>query len=214
MLRVLWQKSMIALARAPRLKRYVQSRGLARRLARKYVAGGTAAAAVRRAEELLRDHNLRGSLFFLGEYVDEPTLVAENVAGGIDAAQALGESGSCRQTGPWRGLWPRSRQRAVDRRLAPVRQRPAVALAAHREDDRAHARHRRGLVRTPRRTSRGMCSRCAHAANTGSASTSCPTMIGRRSRSRRRRRCCAAQAEGPTWAGRAGSRREPRHGSD
>jgi proline dehydrogenase len=92
MLRVLWQKSMIALARAPRLKRYVQSRGPARRLARKYVAGGTAAAAVRRAEELLRDHNLRGSLFFLGEYVDQPALVAENVASGIDAAQALGES--------------------------------------------------------------------------------------------------------------------------
>jgi hypothetical protein len=170
MLRVLWQKSMIALARAPRLKRYVQSRGLARRLARKYVAGGTAAAAVRRAEELLRDHNLRGSLFFLGEYVDEPTLVAENVAGGIDAARALGESGSCRQTGHggvcgrvrggalWIGVWhpfvsgPLSRWLPIEKMIEHVLGTGEVwfaRLEGHRRACARAARTRR--IRDPRR---------------------------------------------------------------
>ena len=42
------------------------------------------------------------------------------------------------------------RRRIVDRRLASLRERPAVAMAPDRKDDRIHAWHGRGLVRDAR----------------------------------------------------------------
>jgi proline dehydrogenase len=89
MLRRTWQATMIALARSPRLTRIVQSNRATSFLASKYVAGKSASDAVSRACTLLSAHRIRSSLFYLGEYVDHPDLVAENVSNKVAVARAL-----------------------------------------------------------------------------------------------------------------------------
>ena len=80
MLRRAWQTAMIALARSGGLKRLVQGSRLGAALARRYAAGGGPDAALARAESLMRERAIRGSLYALGEYVADAATVAETVA--------------------------------------------------------------------------------------------------------------------------------------
>ena len=91
MLKRAWQSAMIGLARSPAAGRFMQGNRAASFLASKYVAGETPAQAVKLAEELLSSFNIRGALFYLGEYVSSPELVAENVANKLAIARTLGE---------------------------------------------------------------------------------------------------------------------------
>ena len=89
----IWQTGMIALARSSRAKSWAQQSRAGTALATRYVAGQTPASAVDAATAMLRTQRLHSSLFYLGEYVDSPTLVAENVAAKLAAADALGRAG-------------------------------------------------------------------------------------------------------------------------
>ena len=62
-------------------------------VATRYVAGETAQTGVVRASELLMQKGLRGSLFYLGEYVDKPELVEQNLAAKIKVAGLLQGAG-------------------------------------------------------------------------------------------------------------------------
>lgn len=75
----LWQRGMIALARSRRVKDFMQGRRGIKRLARQFVAGADAGAAVATARRLLDKQNIRTSFYYLGEYVDRLELVQENV---------------------------------------------------------------------------------------------------------------------------------------
>ncbi|MCC7412308.1 MAG: proline dehydrogenase family protein [Gammaproteobacteria bacterium] len=88
----LWQRAMIALARSPRVTRFMQDHRATTRLSRKYVAGDDPRAGLTTARELLAVKGLRSSLYYLGEYVDRPELVAENLANKLAIAQLLGDS--------------------------------------------------------------------------------------------------------------------------
>lgn len=74
----LWQKTMIRLARSQRMTGMMQNSRLMRGFAKSFVGGGDVAAGVARASEL-RGRGIRASLFYLGEYVDDPALVERNV---------------------------------------------------------------------------------------------------------------------------------------
>jgi proline dehydrogenase len=84
----LWQSWMIALARSPRVTRWVQGNRAAASLARRFVGGGDVAAAVAVAREL-EQAGFATSLYYLGEYVQDPNLVAENGRQKIAAAEQL-----------------------------------------------------------------------------------------------------------------------------
>lgn len=79
---------MIALARSPRVTRWMQGNRAAAALARRFVGGGDVAAATAVARELERA-GFKTSLYYLGEYVEDPALVAENGRQKIAAAEAL-----------------------------------------------------------------------------------------------------------------------------
>jgi len=91
-MRRLWQSTMIALARSPSTKRWVQGARGASSLATRYVAGARATSGVERAALLARK-GIRSSLFYLGEYVDRPELVEENVVAKLEVAALLGAAG-------------------------------------------------------------------------------------------------------------------------
>ncbi|HZD25556.1 MAG TPA: proline dehydrogenase family protein [Alphaproteobacteria bacterium] len=93
MVRRAWQSAMIGLARSRRLKRFMQSSRATSFLACRYVAGKTAAEGVGRALELYRTSGIRGSLFYMGEYVDDLGLVEDTVEQKLQAAKALAEAG-------------------------------------------------------------------------------------------------------------------------
>ncbi len=88
-----WQSTMIGLARSPRVKRWVQNTRATSTIATRYVAGETARSGVARAASLLASPGIRSSLFYLGEYVDTPGLVGENVEAKIEVAGLLGNTG-------------------------------------------------------------------------------------------------------------------------
>ena len=75
----LWQEGMIRLARSERVTAFAQRQPWLRGLARQFVGGGSVDAAVSCALELGRD-GISTSLFYLGEYVTDPTLIAATVA--------------------------------------------------------------------------------------------------------------------------------------
>lgn len=84
---------MIALARSKKCKAVIQSAWATSYVAKRYVAGASPEAAISRASALFAQHQIRSSLFFLGEYVDTPELVDENVAAKLEVAKLLGEAG-------------------------------------------------------------------------------------------------------------------------
>lgn len=88
-----WQAMMIALAESATAKRWAQGFAATSALARQYVGGADADSGVATAIELRDRSGLRASLFYLGEYVNTPALVAENVAAKRAAASRLGSSG-------------------------------------------------------------------------------------------------------------------------
>ena len=79
MLRRAWQTAMIGLARSARLTRFVQSSSLGAALARRYIAGATAEAALARAGRLSGGQSIRGSLFVLGEYASDLATIETTV---------------------------------------------------------------------------------------------------------------------------------------
>ncbi|MDD4942514.1 MULTISPECIES: proline dehydrogenase family protein [Comamonadaceae] len=85
--------TMIKLARSQRVKAWAQSSRAGTALATRYVAGSNVVEGVACATQLLRNKQIRASLFYLGEYVDTPELVAQNVAAKIAVATALGDAG-------------------------------------------------------------------------------------------------------------------------
>jgi proline dehydrogenase len=87
-----WQETMIMLARSRRVRGFMQSNPVTARLSRQFVGGSNAEAAIQTALELKR-RNLRASLFYLGEYVNRPEIVEENVNQKIAIARKLGENG-------------------------------------------------------------------------------------------------------------------------
>lgn len=84
----LWQSWMITLARSPRVTRWMQGNRAAATLSRRFVGGGDAAAAIAVARDLERS-GFKTSLYYLGEYVEDPDLVAENGRQKIAAAEQL-----------------------------------------------------------------------------------------------------------------------------
>jgi proline dehydrogenase len=84
---------MIALARSARMKRWMQGSRATSAIATRYVAGESAEKGVVRASELLRQNGLRSSLYYLGEYVDKPELVEQNLAAKIEVAGLLERAG-------------------------------------------------------------------------------------------------------------------------
>ncbi|HQF30769.1 MAG TPA: proline dehydrogenase family protein [Hyphomicrobiales bacterium] len=93
MLRRIWQSVMIALARSGRLTGLVQGTSVLASLSRRYVAGGDAAAGMRRARDLAAADGIRASLFFLGEYVEDRGKIAEAVENKLAVAGELAEAG-------------------------------------------------------------------------------------------------------------------------
>jgi proline dehydrogenase len=87
-----WQSNMIALARSKRCKAAIQSARAASSIAKRYVAGASPEAAISRASALFAQRQIRSSLFFLGEYVDTPELVDENVAAKLAVTKLLSEA--------------------------------------------------------------------------------------------------------------------------
>ncbi len=84
----LWQSWMIALARSPRVTRWVQSNRAAASLARRFVGGADVAAAIAVTRELEKS-GFAASLYYLGEYVEDPAIVTENGRQKIAAAEQL-----------------------------------------------------------------------------------------------------------------------------
>lgn len=79
---------MIALATNPWLRDVMQRRATSSLLARRFIAGGTAAESVEAALNLPA-HGIHPSLFYLGEYVQDPNLVEQTVKSKLAAARAL-----------------------------------------------------------------------------------------------------------------------------
>ena len=88
----IWQASLIALARSPRMTRLVQKHRASSKIASRYVAGVSVDDALG-VINLLREQGIRSSAFYLGEYVDREELVSRNVVAKLAVAEALGASG-------------------------------------------------------------------------------------------------------------------------
>src|ERR1044072_1075377 len=84
----LWQSWMIALARSARVTRWMQGNRATASLARRCVAGADAAQAMTVAREL-EQAGFKASLYYLGEYVKDPAIVAENGRQKIAIAEGL-----------------------------------------------------------------------------------------------------------------------------
>ena len=79
---------MIALARSPRVTRWMQGNRATAALASRFVGGSDVGAAVAAVRDLERA-GFKASLYYLGEYVEDPALAAENGRQKIAAAEAL-----------------------------------------------------------------------------------------------------------------------------
>jgi proline dehydrogenase len=84
----IWQSWMIALARSPRVTRWMQGNRATASIARRFVAGGDAAQAMSVARDL-KQAGFKTSLYYLGEYVKDPAVVAENGRQKIAVAESL-----------------------------------------------------------------------------------------------------------------------------
>ena len=88
----IWQAGMIALARSPRITNFMQRNAAASALAGRFVVGATVAGACEAASRLQAD-GFKASLYYLGEYVADPTKVSRTVEHKIETARRLGEAG-------------------------------------------------------------------------------------------------------------------------
>ncbi len=87
-----WQKVMIAFARSDGLKAFMQRSAKASALARQFVSGADISQAIATAARL-RENGIAASLYFLGEYVQEPETVRMTVEQYVSAIAALGKAG-------------------------------------------------------------------------------------------------------------------------
>lgn len=83
---------MIALAQSRRLTAHIHASSMMRRLAAQFIGGRDAAQAIARAQELRR-RGIDSSLFFLGEYVDQPELIEGSVTELLGVMPRLAEAG-------------------------------------------------------------------------------------------------------------------------
>lgn len=81
---------MIGLARNQPLKRLVQRPGGTSPLAHRFVGGSNSEAAIDTAQRLQGDYGISSSLFYLGEYVNNPEMIERNVTATISAVGLLG----------------------------------------------------------------------------------------------------------------------------
>ncbi|MCJ2166309.1 MULTISPECIES: proline dehydrogenase family protein [unclassified Pseudodesulfovibrio] len=89
---LLWQKLMIAQARSKAVTRFMQGSSLMTRFARQFVGGADVAGGLACARKL-KSRGVSASLFYLGEYVDDPIEVQATLDALIGVADGLGESG-------------------------------------------------------------------------------------------------------------------------
>jgi proline dehydrogenase len=88
-----WQRFAIALARSSRAQRIAEPTMARTVLARRFIEYGSAEAAVTAARRLRDRHGITSSLFYLGEYVDDPTEADRTVKATCEAATALIDAG-------------------------------------------------------------------------------------------------------------------------
>ncbi|MBT8227566.1 MAG: proline dehydrogenase [Dactylosporangium sp.] len=88
----LWQTSMIRLARSERITGFVQRRRRLSSLAARFVGGHDGASAVATAHGL-RAEGITASLYYLGEYVRDPAIIASTIGTLSGSAAALGAEG-------------------------------------------------------------------------------------------------------------------------
>lgn len=74
----LWQEAMIALARSERVTNFVQSRRSFHGLSRRFVGGESTTAALDTARRL-QSEGLASSLYYLGEYVEDPVIIEKAI---------------------------------------------------------------------------------------------------------------------------------------
>ena len=87
----LWKRAMAGLARSESITRFMQANRFARGLASRFVGGDSASAAIRKATELSAC-GAAISLNYLGEYVESPEAVEENVSQIESVIRLLGSS--------------------------------------------------------------------------------------------------------------------------
>jgi proline dehydrogenase len=87
----LWQSTMIRLARSKSITSLMQGNRLMRGLAGRFVGGDSSFAAMRRSAEL-NGQAITTSLYYLGEYVESPAAIEENVVQLTAAIEQLGQS--------------------------------------------------------------------------------------------------------------------------
>jgi proline dehydrogenase len=87
----LWQSAMIVLARSQSITRFMQGNRLMRGLAERFVGGDSSSAAVQRSLEF-KARATTTSLYYLGEYVESPLAIEENVAQIAAAIEQLGQT--------------------------------------------------------------------------------------------------------------------------
>lgn len=75
----LWQETMIRLARSERVTRLVQGGRMFQGLAKRFVGGSSTDEAIATALRL-RDEGIASSLYFLGEYVEDPQIIEYTVS--------------------------------------------------------------------------------------------------------------------------------------
>jgi proline dehydrogenase len=88
-----WQRCAITIARSGGAKRVLQPVIGRTALARRFVAYKTAEAAVSAAQSLSADSGITASLFYLGEYIDDPVRTEETVRQSCAVAELLGQVG-------------------------------------------------------------------------------------------------------------------------
>lgn len=86
-----WQRCAITIARSGGAKRVLQPLIGRTVLARRFVAYETTEAAVSAAQTLLADSGITASLFYLGEYIDDPVRTEETVRQSCEVAELLGQ---------------------------------------------------------------------------------------------------------------------------
>lgn len=87
----LWQRMMIGFARNQPVRHLMQRNPLAAGLAAQFV-GGTDVNSAQVTVENLNNRGFKASLYYLGEYVDSPELIEENVKQIIAAVRMLGRT--------------------------------------------------------------------------------------------------------------------------
>lgn len=88
----LWQQGMITLARSKTITRAMHGSRFMNTFSRQFVAGANSTQAVERGKKL-KSRSISASMFFLGEYIDDPALAEENVQALLDVIPKTAQAG-------------------------------------------------------------------------------------------------------------------------